>query len=73
VWDEEWDDYQHCLESFEKYGSSGGEGGFVPANSAPVNNLGQFSIAQLARNAQNLDLTSDPPAHFGSHLATYEE
>ena len=30
--------------------------GFVPANSAPVNNSGQFSIAQISTNAQNLSI-----------------
>ena len=30
--------------------------GFVPANPLAVNNLGQFSIAQIARNAQNLSI-----------------
>ena len=30
--------------------------GFVPSEPAPVNNLGQFSIAQIARNAQTLSI-----------------
>ena len=34
----------------------GGEVGFVPVEPAHINNLGQFSIAQIARNAQNLSI-----------------
>jgi hypothetical protein len=30
--------------------------GFVPGDPAPVNNLSSFSIAQIARNAQNLSI-----------------
>src|SRR3979409_1775426 len=30
--------------------------GFVPASPAHINNLGQFSIPQIARNTQNLSI-----------------
>jgi hypothetical protein len=30
--------------------------GFVPGDPAHINNLGQFSFAQIARNAQNLSI-----------------
>jgi hypothetical protein len=30
--------------------------GFVPGEPAPINNFGPFSIARIARNAQNLNI-----------------